>query len=276
MMQVGQLAVTGISDGTFVARPSYFGKHVSVAARPDVFDRFGAAWLPIGCFLIRAPGSLVLVDAGLGPEAKQLPDGMMLVGGQLLAGLHAAGVEPSDIDHVVCTHLHSDHCGWLYTPDMQTVFGSATIWVGTADLEAVLDGTLGTADHIRRGLGSHAAEPAVQRMTGTVEIAPGIVAQPSPGHTMGHYLVEVCSEGETLLLVGDAITCPIQLDEPTWHSYGDVDPALGLRNRDAIWERLRNEAFPAVGSHFPGLRAGRVDRVGGWVEERARADDRWG
>ncbi|WP_157694694.1 MULTISPECIES: hypothetical protein [unclassified Leifsonia] len=52
-MRVGGLRVDAISDGAFVARPSYFGDRVPATARPDVFDRDGAAWLPIGCFLIR-------------------------------------------------------------------------------------------------------------------------------------------------------------------------------------------------------------------------------
>lgn len=274
MMLVGQISVTGISDGTFVARPSYFGEAVPPAARPDFFDRSGAAWLPIGSFLLRDRQTLVLVDAGLGPAANCLPDGMMLVGGQLLTGLYAAGVQPSDIDHVVCTHLHSDHCGWLFTPAAETVFESATIWLGAADLEAIMDGTLGSAEHIRRGLDAHAATPAIRQMTGAVEIVPGIVARPSPGHTMGHYLVDISSDGDQLLIVGDAITCPIQLDEPTWHSYGDVAPTLGLSTREMIWDRLRNEPIRAVGCHFPGLRAGRLDRSGGWVEEPVDGHDR--
>src|SRR4051794_24472733 len=99
-MRIGDLRVDAISDGAFVARPRYFGEHVPPSVRPDVFDREGAVWLPIGCFLVRPAigepgqpsepgGPVVLVDAGLGPALDPMPDGMMLVGGQLLTGLRA-------------------------------------------------------------------------------------------------------------------------------------------------------------------------------------------
>ena len=73
------------------------GPHLAAGARPDFFSRHGAAWLPIGCFVIRAGDRLVLVDAGLGPDRQDLPHDMHLVGGQLLTGLRALGVTPVEI-----------------------------------------------------------------------------------------------------------------------------------------------------------------------------------
>ena len=87
-MRIGEVRVDAVADGTFVARRSYFGEAVPADAHPEFFDRDDAAWLPIGCFVVRTAGRVVLVDAGLGPEAQSLPDGMLLVGGQLPTGLH--------------------------------------------------------------------------------------------------------------------------------------------------------------------------------------------
>jgi len=65
-LRVGEMVVHAVSDGTFVARPAYFGPVLPASSRPDFFNRDGAAWLPIGCFLIRdSGGHTVLVDAGL-------------------------------------------------------------------------------------------------------------------------------------------------------------------------------------------------------------------
>jgi hypothetical protein len=178
-MFVGDIEVSAVSDGTFVARPSYFGSSAPDHARPEFFERGGAAWLPIGSFLIRDEDRVLLVDAGLGPELKHLPDGMLLVGGQLLTGLAALGIRPAGVTDVICTHLHSDHVGWLF--------------------------------------------------------------------------------------VGDAITCPIQLAEPTWHSFGDVDAALAQHTRRRLWRELADEHTLGIGAHFPQLAAGRVSS-GRWIE----------
>jgi hypothetical protein len=80
-MQVGDIVINAISDGTFIAGPDYFGDTASADGHDDLFDRHGKAWLPIRCFLIRSGGRYVLVDAGMGPT--QTPD-RDLVGGQLL------------------------------------------------------------------------------------------------------------------------------------------------------------------------------------------------
>jgi len=64
-------------------------------------------------------------------------------------------------------------------------------------------------------------------------------------------------------LTQDVITCPVQLDEPTWHSIGDVDPALADRTRQRLWRELEGDDITGAGSHFPELKFGRVLRGSG-------------
>jgi hypothetical protein len=66
------------------------------------------------------------------------------------------------------------------------------------------------------------------------------------------------NRGDRLLLPGDAITGPIQLDEPSWHSFGDVHPDLAERTRERPWAGLSDGATLGVGPHFPNLRPGYV------------------
>ena len=255
-MRIGELTVHPVSDGTFIARPRYFGPDVADDARPDLFDRDHAAWLPIGCFLVRTGDRLVLVDAGLGPAMDQLPHGMYLVGGQLPTGLRALGVVPADITDVICTHLHADHVGWLFTLDGRPFFPHATIWYGAGDHAHFVSGTGEMADHLRHGFASEAAR--FRPLDATTTIAPGCTALPTPGHTPGHLCVVLSSGVERALLLGDAMTCPVQLDEPDWHSIGDVDPALAARTRERLWRELEDDRTLGAGAHFLELRFGRV------------------
>jgi glyoxylase-like metal-dependent hydrolase (beta-lactamase superfamily II) len=247
-MRIGDLTVDAISDGVFVARPSYFGGDVPPGARPQVFDRGGAAWLPIGCFLIRAARRVVLVDCGLGPQAKLLPDGMRLAGGRLLPELRAAGASPGEVTDVVCTHLHSDHVGWLFDRNGEPVI---------ADWDHFVTGPGEIDQHIRRGFRT-AARRRLRPVRTDTELAPGVAAVLTPGHTPGHLCVQLTSAGHRAWLVGDAITCPVQLLEPDWHSFGDVDPALAQRSRDYLWGELRRLGTIGSGAHFPGLEFGHV------------------
>lgn len=257
-MLIGDLRVDPVSDGTFVARPEYFGPDLAGGARPDFFSRHGAAWLPIGCFVIRAGDRLVLVDAGLGPEQQELPHGMHLVGGQLLTGLRALGIAPAGITDVICTHLHADHVGWLFGLDARPVFGRAVIWAGEADWHHFVTGPGEMLPHIRAGWRSAADEDRFRPLDRDTAIAPGVTAVLSPGHTPGHLCVVLSSGEQRALLLGDAITCPLQLDEPAWHSLGDVDPALAGRTRERLWRELEDDRTAGAGAHFPELQFGRV------------------
>ena len=56
----------------------------------------------------------------------------------------------------------------------------------------------------------------------------------------------------------EAAPGPPQLEEPDWHSIGDVDPALAARTRERLWRELEDDRTLGVGAHFPELRFGRV------------------
>jgi glyoxylase-like metal-dependent hydrolase (beta-lactamase superfamily II) len=260
-MQIGNILISAISDGTFIARSTYFGDGAAAAGHHDLFDRHGQAWLPIGCFLVRSGTRCVLVDAGMGPSRMWDSDDepCRLVGGQLPVALRALGVRRDDVTDVVCTHLHPDHVGWLFDLDSRPSFPHATIWFGQGDWQYFIDRDDPLIqDHIHHGFRGHAGDARLRPIDQDVTVAPGITAIQAPGHTPGHLCVVVASDGQRALLLGDAITCPVQLDESAWHSIGDVDPGLADRTREWLWRELEGENVTGTGAHFPELRFGRV------------------
>ena len=260
-MQIGDIKIHPLTDGTFRASPAYFGEHAHPEGHEDLFLRpDDMAWLPIGCFLVRTGDRIVLVDAGMGPAIDDHSPRRLLVGGQLLLGLRALGVAPSDVTDVVCTHLHSDHCGWLFDRNADPVFPGATIWFGAGDWDHFVDGPKGAMpDHIRDGLKTTAERGSrLQLLDRDTTVAPGITLTMTPGHTPGHLCVIVASQGRRAILLGDAVVCPVQLDEPTWRSMGDVDPELARRVRERLFRELEDDATIGVGAHFPELEFGRV------------------
>jgi glyoxylase-like metal-dependent hydrolase (beta-lactamase superfamily II) len=262
-MDVGNIVLSAISDGTFVARPGYFGDDATAEGHGDLFDRRGQAWLPIGCFLVRSGDRCVLVDAGMGPtesSAGDQDDPCRLFGGQLPVGLRALGVERDEVTDVVCTHLHPDHVGWLFDLESRPSFPRATIWFGAGDWGYFIEGrpTPLIQDHVHQGFRSHAGDAHLRPIDQDTTVAPGITAIQTPGHTPGHLCVVVSSDGQRALLLGDAVTCPVQLDEPIWHSIGDVDPELANRTRERLWRELEGEEVTGTGAHFPELKFGRV------------------
>ncbi|MDQ3145373.1 MAG: MBL fold metallo-hydrolase, partial [Actinomycetota bacterium] len=244
---VGELQVTALSDGLVRLPPEYFPA-ADWTAHQDLFDEDGTIHGPIGCFLVRTGDQTVLVDAGLG----DLDIGGFMVGGALPAELAAAGVTPADIDLVVCTHLHIDHAGWLVA-DGEPYFANATVRFGRGDWAQLVE-DVAPDNSIRVAMERLASLDRIDPIDGDgVNLAPGITSRAAPGHTHGHAVLVLSSGDDRAVLLGDAVTCPVQLTEPDWQGISDVDPDLAARTREALWRELEGTSTRAVGAHFPGL-----------------------
>jgi glyoxylase-like metal-dependent hydrolase (beta-lactamase superfamily II) len=256
-LRVGDLTILPLSDGEFRTGPEYFGPSATFADHQDLLGADGKLHLPIGCFLFRGGplwAQTLLVDAGLGRMSAEDVDG-----GALMGQLSGVAVSPEDIDVLVCTHLHIDHCGWVIAEDGRPGFPNATLWVGRGDWERFVENVEDLMlEHTRVGLRALAEAGRVQLVDEDTTVAPGVSALLAPGHTPGHLVVVASHGDQRAVLLGDAISCPVQLDETDWAAISDVDPELARRTRDRLWRELETSGDPAVGAHFPELRFGRL------------------
>ena len=250
-MQIGDLTLTPMSDGHFKMPPSFFAQE-DWGAHQALAGEDGNIEIPIGCFLVRTGDVNVLIDAGLGP--MELPG--QAKGGKLPSELEKAGVKPEDIDLVVLTHLHFDHIGWTVQNNALT-FPNATLRFGEQDIEPFM-GASSPDPFATPTVQAFMATGNVDPITSDGEIAPGISTIHAPGHTLGHRCIVLSSGEDRVLLLGDSITCPMQLDETDWEAMSDVDKALAKRTREALWKEIESSGAMAVGAHFPDLQFGRV------------------
>jgi glyoxylase-like metal-dependent hydrolase (beta-lactamase superfamily II) len=103
----------------------------------------------------------------------------------------------------------------------------------------------------------------LERFAPGQEVAPGILAVETAGHTPGHVAFEVAGGGETLLVLGDALIHPvISCRYPDWRSVADIDPDLAVATRWRLLERLATDRVPVIAYHFPAPGLGRIERAG--------------
>lgn len=249
-LQVGELRILPLSDGEANLPAQYFA-NADWSVHQDLLGPEGTLKIPIGCFLVQTRGLNVLIDAGLGPVTSPF-----MSGGALPSQLETAGLAPADINVVLCTHLHIDHIGWIAREGVP-YFPNATVTFGAGDWDHfVTKGDPG--DFARQNMEMLAALGRIEVIDGDKEVAPGVSTLHAPGHTPGHLCVVVSSKEERVVLLGDAVTCPVQLEEPEWQAISDVDPALAGRTRETLWRELESSGDLTVAAHFPELRFGRV------------------
>ncbi len=261
--RVGERTVHGVSDGSFTMREGF----MNVPGFQRAYeDEDGRARLPIASFVVEGDQT-VLIDAGVGPA-----DGRTLSGGALLDELERVGVLPADVDLLAISHLHLDHDGWIATIDGEVVFPNATLRMGRADYELFVEsgqveGNLAMAPHLKAVLTELCDDGRIDFVEDdSVEIAPGVIAVPTPGHTPGHLAFAVRHGAEQLFILGDAMYCPEQLTDADLTAMHDVDPVLARRSRELIQREVDRHGTTAVGCHFPGLRGARV--IGGELVDR--------
>lgn len=112
--------------------------------------------------------------------------------------LRSRGLDLSDIDTVVLTHLHWDHC------QNTDLFRSARILLHPRELDYARNpnrGDTSAAWYIADMLGKMRVEPVSEGDS----IAEGVSIIDTPGHTKGHIAVAVGVDGETVLVAGDAL-----------------------------------------------------------------------
>ena len=249
-MKIGDIEIVPVSDGRAKLPPAYF---VNADWEPHqaLIGPDGMVDIALGCFLIRTGDRTVLVDAGIGPI-----DSPIFQGGALPDRLQEAGAAPGDIDDVICTHLHIDHIGWLVR-DGKPFFPNATVRFGAADWEQFVT-NMPASDFTRQAFEVLDGDGRAAPIDADGEVLPGISSLHTPGHTLGHTALVVSSGEQRAFLLGDAVTCPVQVEENEWQAMSDVDPALAVRTREALWKELEGTDDVAVAAHFPDLQFGRV------------------
>jgi len=269
-LRVGDIDVLMISDGVFPLPATTLATNADPAdlaawlddrlQRPDVYK-----W-PLNVVVARSGDRTVLIDSGMGAEYPDFPR----AGGLLPRRLEAAGIDLASVTDVVLTHLHVDHVGGMLADELRNgLRPGVPIHVAAAELAfwSAPDFTRNTFGGMPEVLRS-AARRFVDEYQGQLrtfdaqhEVAPGVIASRTGGHTPGHSVVRFASGGERLTFLGDAVF-PDHFDHPGWYNAFDHDPEEAVRVRVRLLQQLAASREPLVATHLSFPSFGRVAVAG--------------
>ena len=255
----GQFSISVLSDGHLTVPTRFLARN---ASEPDIKTAIGitadVVTPPCNITLVRSPSETILIDVGAGPH-------YMPGAGKLADNMDSAGIDRKSITRVVLTHAHPDHLwGLLDDFDGAPMFPNASYVMSTAEFEFWMaedvtarlpEDRRNFAPWARRNLAS--IEDRLQLIAPGTDIASGIRAIDTAGHTAGHIGVEIASGNEMVVVLADALMHPIiSFAHPEWSPAADHhDPERAIATRKQLLGRLASEKSLAIGFHlpFPGL-----------------------
>ncbi|MGF1650442.1 MAG: MBL fold metallo-hydrolase [Hyphomicrobiaceae bacterium] len=213
--------------------------------------------------LARVGSRTILFDVGAGSN-------FMPTAGELGRNLEAAGVDPKEVTDVLFTHAHPDHLWGLLDDFDEVVFENASYRINALEWDywRASDTLAKTPDD--RKMMVVGAQSRLEVLADRIEffaygeeVVPGVEAVDTSGHTPGHASFILHSEGDSVMIVGDALTnVAISFGHPDWPSGADQDSAKGIATRQKLLDRLATDALRMVGFHMPHPGLGAVERAG--------------
>jgi len=208
----------------------------------------------LNSLLVRGGEKTVLIETGIG---NKLSEKMRKIYGQpakLLENLSSAGITPEEIDIVINTHLHFDHCGWntvIQGDKVVATFPKAKYFVQQGEWQHARSGF----ERDRISYISENYDPLIETgkmelLTGDRSIIPGISVRVFPGHTAFMQAVIIESGGRKACYISDLIPTSAHI-EITWGMSFDLFPVDTIRSRKKYYAESLPEKWLTVFTHDP-------------------------
>lgn len=224
--------------------------------------------LAMNCLLVRTGTLNILIDTGCGHKFTPKEKDIFRIehSTDILRGLAQRGLGAGDIDLLINTHLHFDHCGGNTRKAGEAIvptFPKATCIVRKQELEAAESPDERTRASYRPENWRPLAERGLLRVVDEdTEIVPGITVVATPGHTAGHQSVKIESEGRTFFFLADL--CPTTAHVPLpWVMAYDLYPMTTLETRRKIYRQAADEGWLVFFEHEPGPPIGYLKEISG-------------
>jgi glyoxylase-like metal-dependent hydrolase (beta-lactamase superfamily II) len=266
-LKIGEIDVLVVSDGVLPLPTTMLAHNADPAVRAtwlqDMFLPQDAFDWALNAVMVRSGGKTILIDAGLGSD----PNLNLPRAGQLIKRLAAAGIDLSSVTDLVLTHLHMDHIGGLLVDGVkeqlrkdlrihvaaaEVKFWEAPDFSRTAMPEGFPDALRATAKRFVKEFG-----PRLRLFDDEHEVAPGVIARRTGGHTPGHSVVRMASGDDALTFAGDAVFA-VGFEQPDWHNGFEHDPEDAARVRINLLRELAKTGEMLVATHLPFPSVGRV------------------
>jgi len=268
--KLGSAECTVVSDGQLpLGNPDAAFLNISKdeIAR-ELHDNFlpsSNAVLEQNILIVNFGDRVVLFDTGMGSDTL-----FGATTGKLQTTLHGAQIDPAQVDAVVMSHAHIDHCGGLINDDGKRNFPNAQYFIGQPDFDYWTDDSKIPSNYPARPHFLRQArknllpvKDAMHFYKDNEQILPGVTALSAPGHTVSHTIFMIESGGQQICYVGDlAHHSVLLLEHPHTQFAYDTDAVQSGNSRARMLGMLAANRIPLLAYHFAWPGIGHVAKEG--------------
>lgn len=254
-LTLGDFELSVFSDGTYpLDGGAFFGVVPKVMwSRKVSADDKNYVTAGLNSLLIRSGKQTVLVETGMGNKLSSRMAKFYGQPAQLLDSLAAGGVAPEDIDIVINSHLHFDHCGWNTVRDKNgkfvATFPRAKYYAPEGEWQYARHPSERDAiSYISENYDPLVESGQMTLLKGGEEIVPGISVKTFPGHTASMQAVMVQSQGRTACYISDLIPTMAHIDL-TWGMGFDLYPLQTIESKKQYYAQALPEKWLTVFTH---------------------------
>ena len=253
---LGDFELTVLSDGNYYADGgAFFGVVPKVLWQrkwaPDEQNRLRVG---LNSLLVRTGRHTVLIETGVGNKLAEKLVRIYEPEAKLLGALTAASVAPDEIDIVINTHLHFDHCGWntqRQGDHIVPTFPKAKYYVQEGEWRhARQQHERDRVSYLTENYDPLVESGQMHLLHGDMEIVPGVVVKVFSGHTRNMQAVLLTSGGQRACYISDLIPTTAHLDL-TWVMAYDLFPLETIESRKRYYEHAVPEKWLTVFTHDP-------------------------
>lgn len=219
----------------------------------------------LNSLLIRSDDKIILVDTGYGQklsEKAQQIAGLVRPEGDLLDALARLDIQPDQVDIVINTHLHADHCGGntiIQNDQVVPTFPNAQYYIQRLEwADAIAPNERTRATYLAENFVPLQTTGHLKLINGNTQVTSHVRTAIARGHTRAHQVVILETHEQILLFVADLSTLHYQFQRLAWVTAYDVEPLETIESK-RYWQQwaLDNDAV-IIFQHDTQIPAGKL------------------
>jgi len=262
---LGDFELTSVSDGLYrLDGGAFFGIIPKTLWSKKVqADENNLVPVGLNSIVVRADEKTILIETGIG---NKLSEKMQKIYGQpakLPENLAVAGVSAEEIDIVINSHLHFDHCGWNTVQQggkIVPAFPKATYYAPEGEwLHGHMPLERDAISYISENYDPLVESGKMKLLRGDQEIVPGVSVKVFPGHTETMQAIILESRGKTACYISDLIPTTAHLGL-SWGMAFDLFPVQTIESKKKYYARAVPEKWLTMFTHDPRVPWGYVEK----------------